>query len=395
MSFRCGCDEMVWSRLLLSRRSLIKAGGSAAAIALVGPGLMRQVAAQSATPEGSRPAGQVVTSGGVVNGTSFLNPLVEIYGHVEIGERCFVAGNTILLASERRRLRLGNENNCQDNAYLLAQESNLIFGDMVSIAHHAVIENSTVGDFTFFGFRCRVRSAEIGEGAMVLHQALVENVTIPPNRLVPVGARITTQAEADALDELEEANIEFKEEVQHVNVEFAEGYIALFEQFGLEALTGVGPNPVTSWNPSPIEPTLGSGVELAELVRVVGDVQLGDQSRVGQRTSIRADEGTPIAIGHRARIGSRVTFHALQGTNVVVGDNARIGDGNVVHGPVTIGNTFTTEDDCVVFRATIEDNVTVREGATIAGECTIREGSIVPEQAIVLTQEDADELPIR
>jgi len=229
----------------------------------------------------------------------------------------------------------------------------------------------------------------------VLHQALVENVTIPPNRLVPVGARITTQGEADALDELEDANVEFKEEVQHVNVEFAEGYIALFEQFGLEALTGVGPNPVTSRNPSPIEPTLGSGVELAELVRVVGDVQLGDQSRVGQRTSIRADEGTPITIGHRARIGSRVTFHALQGTNVVVGDNARIGDGNVVHGPVTIGDNCTTEDDCVVFRATIEDNVTAREGATIAGECTIREGSIVPEQAIVLTQEDADALPIR
>ncbi|MDQ3467692.1 MAG: hypothetical protein M3411_05570 [Chloroflexota bacterium] len=131
MTFRCGCDELVWSRLVLSRRSLIKSGGSAAAIALAGPGLLRQVAAQSATPEASRPAGQIVSSGGVVNGTSFLNPLVEIYGNVEIGERCYVAGNTILLASERRQLRLGNENNCQDNAYLLAQEGNLICGDGV------------------------------------------------------------------------------------------------------------------------------------------------------------------------------------------------------------------------------------------------------------------------
>ncbi len=395
MAKGCGCDEFRW-RQLATRRRLLRSGAGLAAFGLGMPRYRFRAQAQDGTPtatEGRELIGST-GEGPIVNG-SYISPLTELYGEVEIGQRSFVASNTILLADDGLRVSLGDENNCQDNAYLLAQERNLICGDMVSIAHHAVIENSSVGDFTFFGFRCRVRSAEIGEGAMVLHQALVENVTIPPNRLVPVGARITTQAEADALDELEEANIEFKEEVQHVNVEFAEGYIALFEQFGLEALTGVGPNPVTSWNPSPIEPTLGSGVELAELVRVVGDVQLGDQSRVGQRTSIRADEGTPIAIGHRARIGSRVTFHALQGTNVVVGDNARIGDGNVVHGPVTIGNTFTTEDDCVVFRATIEDNVTVREGATIAGECTIREGSIVPEQAIVLTQEDADALPIR
>ena len=30
---------------------------------------------------------------------------------------------------------------------------NLTFGNMVSIAHQAVIENSIIGDFTFFGFR--------------------------------------------------------------------------------------------------------------------------------------------------------------------------------------------------------------------------------------------------
>jgi len=394
MSFHCGCDEKVWRRLVLNRRALLRTGVSAATIAVAGPGLLQSAVAQSATPAASPAPGHTVTSRGVVNGTSFLNPLVEVYGNVEIGERCYVAGNTILLASENLRLRLGNENNCQDNAYLLAQADNLIFGDMVSIAHHAVIENSTIGDFTFFGFRCRVRSAVIEEGAMVLHQSLVENVTIPANRLVPVGAQITTQEQADALEELEEANEEFKHEVQSVNLEFAEGYIALFEEVGLEALTGVGPNPITSWNPAPVEPTLGANVELAELVRVVGDVDLGAESRVGQRTSIRADEGTPIVIGRRARIGSRVTFHALKGTSVEVGENAIIGDGNVVHGPVTIGANFTSEDDCVVFQATIEDNVLVREGATIAGQCTIREGSIVPERAVILTQEDADALAV-
>jgi carbonic anhydrase/acetyltransferase-like protein (isoleucine patch superfamily) len=177
-------------------------------------------------------------------------------------------------------------------------------------------------------------------------------------------------------------------------VEFAAGNIALFEEFGTAALTGVGPNPVTSWNPKSVEPTLGPNVELAELVRVVGDVRLGYESTVGQRTSIRADEGTPIEIGHRARIGSRATFHTLQGTSVTIGDDCRFGDGNVVHGPLTIGNNFESADDCVVFQATIEDNVTVRLGATIAGDFTIREGTVIPEYAVILTQEDADALPV-
>ena len=158
---------------------------------------------------------------------------------------------------------------------------------------------------------------------------------------------------------------------------------------------GSARNPRTDFNPASVEPQLGDGVVLAELVRIVGDVRLGEESRVGQRSSIRADEGTPIVIGCRARIKSRVTFHALKGTSVEVGDNAQIVDGNVVHGPVTIGDNFVSEDDCVVFQATVENNVTVRSGATIAGAFVLREGTIVPEGAVVTSQEEADALPVR
>jgi len=48
----------------------------------------------------------------------------------------------------------------------------------------------------------------------------------------------------------------------------------------------------------------------------------------------------------------------------------------------------------VFLQETIEDNVTVRTGATVAGDFTLREGTIVPEGAVVTTQEEADALPI-
>lgn len=200
----CGCNEFRWRRML-NRRRMLQAGAASAAGLVLPLGRLR-VLAQEATP-GAAPSGEGhapvrgperAGPGPIVNG-SYISPLVELYGDVEVGERCFVASNTILFASDGQLVSLGDENNCQDNAYLLAQEAGLRFGDMVSIAHQAIIENSTIGDFTFFGFRSRTRNCEVGEGSMIMHNTTVENVTIPPNRITPPGVRITMQEEADAL----------------------------------------------------------------------------------------------------------------------------------------------------------------------------------------------------
>ncbi len=390
----CSCDEFRWRRLLSRRRLLQTSAGAVAAItALPGGRLLGQEASPVASPGTS--GREAIRGGDVVVNSSYISPLVELYGEIEIGQHTFIAGNTILYAADGQIVSLGDENNVQDNVYLLANMGNLVFSDMISIAHHAVIENSTVGDFTFFGFRTRTRDSVIGEGSMIMHNTSVENVTIPPNRITPMGALITTQAEADALPELVEANDEFKHEVQEVNLEFVGGYSQLYEELGRSGVEGVGVSPPTSWNPEPVSPQIGQETVLAELVRIVGDVRLGEASTVGQRTAIRADEGTPIIIGRQARIQSRVTFHALKGTRIDVGENAQIGDGNVIHGPVSIGDNFESEDDCVVFRATVENNVTVRVGATVAGDFVLREGAIVPEGAVVSSQEEADALPSR
>lgn len=386
-----GCNDQRWRRLV-SRRPLLAAGLT---VPMLGLHLSQAewLAAQEATPAAESRA--LFNTGGhdIVVGTSYISPLVELYGDIEIGQRSFIAGNSILYAGETLMVSLGDENNCQDNVYLLATATSNTFGNMVSIAHQAVIEDSVVGDFTFFGFRSRTRNCEVGAGSMIMHNTTVENVIIPPNRITPLGVRITAQADADALPEVTEANDEFKAAVQHVNIDFAAGYISLYEQFGRAAVEGVSVNPVTPLNPESITPSIGDGTTLAELVRIVGDVRLGAESAVGQRTAIRADEGTPIIIGRRARIGSRVTFHALEHTSLEIGDHARIGDGAVLHGPLRVGNNLVVEDDAVVFQATIADNVTIRRGATIAAPVTIREGTIIPEEAVILTQEEADALP--
>jgi carbonic anhydrase/acetyltransferase-like protein (isoleucine patch superfamily) len=338
----------------------------------------------------------------VVLNSSYVSPRVELFGDVSVGKKVFVASNTVVSADPDTRICIGNETNLQDNILLLALGNtpapraecgtrSSSIGERTSIAHQASIKNSKIGNFTFVGFRARLNNVVLEDGAFVLHGATLSNVRIGKNRLVPIGAVITTQAEADALPLKTEANAEFQNEVLEVNEEFAEHYGELYEEGGFDAVTGAGPAPKTSWNPKPVRPTLGKNVRLDEFVRLVGDVRLGSNSVVGERTAIRADEGSPIIIGENAEIEDRVTFHALKGTSIRIGKNLDTDDNVVFHGPLEVGDNLTIDDDAVLFRSQVGNNVTIMTGAIVVG-VTLRDGVQVPEGAAITTQEQADAL---
>jgi len=342
------------------------------------------------------------TPGRVVVNSSFFSPLVELFGDVLVGKKIFVAGNTIIRADPSARICLGSETNLQDNILFLAlrntpapkTECGLLSsstGEQVSIAHQARIKNSKIGNFTFIGFHADLRNVVLEDGAFVLHGATLSNVRIGKDRLVPIGATITTQAQADALPLKTEANAEFQRDVLEVNEEFAEDYSELYQEKGFDAISGISAAPKTSWNPNPVPPTLGENVQFEDFARIVGDVRLGSNSVVGRRTSIRADEGSPIIIGENAKIEDRVTFHALKGASIRIGKNLRADDNIVFHGPLEVGDNLTIEDDAVLFRSQVGNNVTIGTKAIVVG-VTLRDGVKVPSQAVITTQEQADAL---
>lgn len=334
--------------------------------------------------------------------SSFISPLVELFGDVSIGRKSFISGNTTLRADPDTRICIGNETNLQDNIRFLALRNapapaaqcgskSSSTQDRVSIAHQAVIRNSNLGNFTFIGFRSRITNSTLEDGVFVLHGATVTGVRIPKDRIVPIGAVITTQAQADALEKKSEANSEFQEEVLEVNREFAEHYPELYKEGGFDAVTGVSSAPKASWNPKPVSPKLGKNVRLEEFARIVGDVRIGNNSLVGERTSIRADEGSPIVIGNNAEIEDRVTFHALKGTSIKIGNNLDTDDNIVFHGPLEVGNNLTIADDAVLFRSKVGNRVTIGTGAVVVG-VTLRDGVQVSDNAVITTQEQADRL---
>ncbi len=209
---------------------------------------------------------------------------------------------------------------------------------------------------------------------------------------------VDKQSEADALPTAEEATEEFRREVLEVNKEFAEGYIELYKEEGEEALSGIGPNPETSFNPKEIEPEVPEDLAVGRFVRIVGDVRIGENSEVGERSAIRADEGAPIVIGEDADIGERVTFHALKGTELKVGEQLTAGNDAVLHGPLEVGDNLRVGEHAVVFRCKVGDGVTVGEGTIIAGpvgkggvpELEIPDGTNIPDGAVITDQEELD-----
>ena len=343
----------------------------------------------------SQEALQRVEQGRPIYGTSFVNPLVDMFGEVYIGEESFVAGNTVLRADEGWRIEIGSDTNAQDNVTLKALRSETAVNNETSLAHHATVEDSEIGDFVFLGFNSQVRNSTLEDGAFVLHGARVENVTVPENALVGVGQVVIDQATADALPTADEATEEFRREVLEVNKEFAEGYIDLYEEEGEAALIGIGPNPTTSFN-SRTEPQVPDSVSVGEFVRIVGDVQMGENSSVGTRSAVRADEGSPITIGGRADIAERVTFHSLKDTEIRIGNGLTVGNDATLHGPLEVGDNLRVGNRVVVFQVRVGDDVTVGEGATVAGpageelELEIPDGTNIPDGAVITNQDELD-----
>jgi carbonic anhydrase/acetyltransferase-like protein (isoleucine patch superfamily) len=176
----------------------------------------------------------------IIDKTSFISQFSSVIGDVTIRNNVYVAPNVSVRADEGTPFYVGSNTNLQDGVILhgllnrkikVKDKSYSIFiGKEVTIAHRALIHGPCfIGDKVFVGFNAIVYNAIVGKGSFISYNAVVTNgVRIPPNRFVPPGAHIDTQAKADALSPVPEDSTEFAFEVQRVNQEFPASYHVLF-----------------------------------------------------------------------------------------------------------------------------------------------------------------------
>jgi len=111
-------------------------------------------------------------------------------------------------------------------------------------------------------------------------------------------------------------------------------------------------------------PVVGERVFLAEGTRLIGDVEIGDDSSIFYNTVIRADLAE-IRIGKRTNIQDNVSIHLSTELGVHVGNEVTVGHNAILHA------------------CTIEDNVLVGMGAIVMDGARIRKNSVVAAGSLV------------
>ncbi|MEN6329257.1 MAG: gamma carbonic anhydrase family protein [Methanobacteriaceae archaeon] len=101
-------------------------------------------------------------------------------------------------------------------------------------------------------------------------------------------------------------------------------------------------------------------VKLFSGAKIVGDVQIGQNSSVWYNAVVRGDMG-----------------------GITIGESSNIQDNCVVHSPAEIGDYVTVGHSAVVHACTVEENCTIGINSTILDGALIRKNSIVGAGALV------------
>ena len=111
---------------------------------------------------------------------------------------------------------------------------------------------------------------------------------------------------------------------------------------------------------------IDKSVFIAEGAKVVGKVEIGENSNVWFNAVIRGDSNS-IIIGKNTNIQDNAVIHTSVDASVKIGDNVTIGHGAIVHG-CTIGNNVLIGMGSIIL-----------DGAVVEDNCIIGAGSLVPQ----------------
>jgi carbonic anhydrase/acetyltransferase-like protein (isoleucine patch superfamily) len=157
---------------------------------------------------------------------------------------------------------------------------------------------------------------------------------------------------------------------------------------------------------------------------VIGNCYIGKLVLVAPTAVCRGDEGTPIYISDYSNMQDGVILHGLEttengenidgrrisaagdrlmanssqyaeGYSVFVGTNTSLAHDSMVHGPAWVGNNTFVGMKSIIFDATVGNNVAIGISSTISNGVSIPDNKFVPPGSVILTQEEADALPLR
>lgn len=142
-----------------------------------------------------------------------------------------------------------------------------------------------------------------------------------------------------------------------------------------------------------MSPEIPDRVFIADGVRVVGRVQVGEKSTLWFNAVLRGDNDR-IVVGRETNIQDGAILHVDAGFPCVVGDRVTVGHRAILHG-------CTVADDAVIgMGAIVLNGARVGREAFVAAGALVKEGQEIPDRAlavgipakVVRTFSDGDEI---
>jgi carbonic anhydrase/acetyltransferase-like protein (isoleucine patch superfamily) len=167
-----------------------------------------------------------------VEATAYVHPTAVIIGNVQIGPGVFVGPHAVVRADEPgpngtvSPIIIGREANIQDGVILHALGGTSVeIGPGTSVAHGAVIHGPcATGAGCFIGFNSVIYNAVLREQVMVMHQAVVEGVTIEDGLCVPSATAVCEATDALRLREASADVLALAAKVCRTNIRLAQAY---------------------------------------------------------------------------------------------------------------------------------------------------------------------------
>ena len=167
----------------------------------------------------------------VVEDGAWVDPTARLIGGMIIGAGCYVGPYAVIRLDEKptpEPLVIGRGSNVQDGAVIHSTTQRI--GSRVIVAHQAIVHGAIVEDDVTIYIQAVVDGggSVIGRGAF-LHQGsyVGKGIRLPAGRYVPPGAKILTQADADALGPVPDALLHVREHVLESNDAHVQRYLSI------------------------------------------------------------------------------------------------------------------------------------------------------------------------
>ncbi|MBE6093727.1 MAG: gamma carbonic anhydrase family protein [Selenomonas ruminantium] len=137
-------------------------------------------------------------------------------------------------------------------------------------------------------------------------------------------------------------------------------------------------------------PTIGKDVFMAPSATVVGDVEIGEGSRIWFNAVVRGDF-QKVTIGKNCDIQDNSTLHVMLDEPTEIGDNVIIGHNAVVHARKIGSNCLIGMGSIILGHTEIGDNVVIGAGTKLTQHKKIPSNSLVygnPAELIRALRED-------